>query len=71
MRNGRCRLHGGLSTGPKTREGRQRIRLALFKHGRYTKKAREERREYHELVLACKQVVDQTWKRERAATDLI
>lgn len=27
-------LHGGLSTGPKTREGRLRIRLALLKHGR-------------------------------------
>ncbi len=23
--NGRCRMHGGLSTGPKTREGRRRI----------------------------------------------
>ena len=23
--NGRCRMHGGLSTGPKTEEGRQRI----------------------------------------------
>ena len=23
--NGRCKLHGGLSTGPKTVEGRQRI----------------------------------------------
>lgn len=25
-RNGRCRMHGGLSTGPKTEEGRTRIR---------------------------------------------
>ncbi len=24
-RNGRCRLHGGLSTGPRTPEGRRRI----------------------------------------------
>jgi len=24
-RNGRCRVHGGLSTGPRTAEGRQRI----------------------------------------------
>lgn len=23
--NGRCRMHGGLSTGPKTLEGRRRI----------------------------------------------
>lgn len=26
--NGRCRMHGGLSTGVKTQEGRQRIREA-------------------------------------------
>lgn len=24
-RNGRCNLHGGMSTGPRTQEGRQRI----------------------------------------------
>jgi hypothetical protein len=27
-RNGRCRLHGGLSTGPRTSEGRERIAAA-------------------------------------------
>jgi hypothetical protein len=31
----RCRLHGGLSTGPKTAEGRARIAAAQVKHGRY------------------------------------
>jgi hypothetical protein len=36
MKNGRCRLHGGLSTGPKTAEGIERIRLAVTKHGRYS-----------------------------------
>lgn len=30
-RNGRCRLHGGLSTGPRTQEGRQRIAAAQHK----------------------------------------
>ena len=25
LKNGRCRLHGGLSTGPKTIEGRAKI----------------------------------------------
>ena len=29
--NGRCNLHGGLSTGPKTREGRKRIANAQRK----------------------------------------
>lgn len=28
VRNGRCKLHGGLSTGPKTEVGREAIRLS-------------------------------------------
>ena len=35
--NGRCRLHGGLSTGARTPEGLQRISEANIKHGRQTK----------------------------------
>lgn len=27
-RNGRCKLHGGLSTGPKTEAGREAIRIS-------------------------------------------
>ena len=33
MANGRCRIHGGLSTGPKTVEGIENIRKAQAKHG--------------------------------------
>jgi hypothetical protein len=33
MPNGRCRFHGGLSTGPRTAEGLQRSRSARFVHG--------------------------------------
>src|SRR5262245_21019477 len=33
MPNGRCRLHGGLSTGPRTAEGRRRARTARLVHG--------------------------------------
>jgi hypothetical protein len=40
MRNGRCRLHGGKSTGPRTEEGRARIRAARTRHGRYTAESR-------------------------------
>jgi hypothetical protein len=29
----RCRLHGGMSTGPKTDEGKQRIANAQLKQG--------------------------------------
>jgi hypothetical protein len=33
MANGRCRFHGGLSTGPRTAEGLARSRTARFVHG--------------------------------------
>ena len=36
-RNGRCALHGGLSTGARTQEGLQCISAANLKHGRQTK----------------------------------
>ena len=48
--HGRCRLHGGLSTGPKTSEGLERIRQAAMKHRRYTQKAKAEQRQFRELL---------------------
>jgi hypothetical protein len=36
MANGRCRMHGGMSTGPRTAEGRERCRRARFTHGGYS-----------------------------------
>jgi len=36
MKNGRCRLHGGKSTGARTAEGRRRARTARLVHGRRT-----------------------------------
>ncbi len=38
-----CQFHGGLSTGPKTKEGKERIRAAHWKHGQETKGAKAER----------------------------
>jgi len=35
--NGRCALHGGRSTGPRTQRGLERISKANLKHGRQTK----------------------------------
>ena len=35
--NGRCSLHGGLSTGAKTAEGLKKISDANLKNGKYTK----------------------------------
>jgi hypothetical protein len=43
MKNGRCRLHGGLSTGPTTEQGKQKAAVANYKHGHYTKAATMER----------------------------
>lgn len=44
-KNGRCRLHGGASTGPRTEEGRDRISAANLHHGKFTKDKLEKRRE--------------------------
>jgi len=35
MANGRCRMHGGSSTGPRTEAGRSKIRAARTTHGGY------------------------------------
>ena len=44
----RCRLHGGLSSGPKTAEGRARIAAANTKHGRYKGwRAHREKEKYY------------------------
>jgi hypothetical protein len=57
MANGRCRLHGGLSTGPKTAEGIERIRRAVTKHGKYSKRAKAELAEYRALLRICREML--------------
>lgn len=54
MRNGRCFLHGGKSTGPRTPEGKRRSALAHTTSGVYTKAAIEERREVREIIKEAK-----------------
>jgi len=58
MRNGRCRLHGGLSTGPKTAAGIARIRAARTKHGNYAQDAHVLRRKVRALVAECRRVLN-------------
>jgi hypothetical protein len=41
----RCRLHGSLSTGPKTPEGKARIVAAHWKHGRRSRAFSETRKQ--------------------------
>jgi hypothetical protein len=50
MPNGRCRLHGGYSTGPKTPDGLERSRVANLKTGEHTAEARAQRREFAEFL---------------------
>jgi hypothetical protein len=50
MGNGRCRVHGGLSTGPRTPEGLERSRRANWKHGYYSAEAKAARREARKSV---------------------
>jgi hypothetical protein len=64
--NGRCRLHGGLSTGARTQAGREKLAASKTKHGRFTKQKRAEakrraetgRRVRGELKRIERQIVD-------------
>jgi hypothetical protein len=45
MKNGRCRLHGGKSTGPRTPEGLARSKAARWVHGNRSAAVREQARQ--------------------------
>jgi hypothetical protein len=48
MKNGRCRYHGGMSTGAKN---------PIVKHGRYTKKTIANNKFFRELIKESNQTV--------------
>ena len=54
---GRCQLHGGRSTGPRTAEGRARVIAANTKHRRrskaYVEKGKSIRKELKQIILEC------------------
>jgi hypothetical protein len=50
MPNGRCKVHGGKSTGPRTQEGLERSRKANWKHGRRSRAANEERQRVRSAI---------------------
>ena len=50
MANGRCRFHGGLSTGARTAEGKERARKAPLRHGHYSAEAKAARAEGRQAV---------------------
>ena len=45
---GRCRVHGGASTGPRTKDGLKRLTEARTTHGKFTKKKRAAARRFAE-----------------------
>src|SRR5258708_35382811 len=58
MPNGRCRLHGGKSTGPRTVEGLERSRKANWKHGHFSREAKGARSRVRAAILAVRYLRD-------------
>src|SRR5215470_6716046 len=58
MPNGRCKVHGGKSTGPRTPEGLERIRRANWKHGHFSREAKAERSRLREAILTVRHLRD-------------
>ena len=56
MANGRCPVHGGKSTGPRTAEGLARSKRARWKHGRYSREAKRERAEARAALLLVRRL---------------
>jgi len=59
MANGRCRMHGGKSTGPRTPEGLERSRKARFKTGNYSAEMIALRRYVRKLLAESHDTVEQ------------
>jgi hypothetical protein len=57
MRNARCRFHGGLSTGPTSTDGLERMRRAKITHGKYTAEARAENRRQAQTRRDCRGIL--------------
>ena len=57
MRNGRCRIHGGKSTGARTSEGAERARKARWQHGYYSAEAKSQRAEARQGLRLLRQLL--------------
>src|SRR2546428_2762246 len=58
MPNGRCKVHGGKSTGPRTPEGLERSRRANWKHGHFSREAKAERSRLRAAILTLRDLCD-------------
>ena len=56
MANGRCQMHGGKSTGPRTVEGLERIKAARLIHGNYGAEMVELRKRIRDLKRTAKKL---------------
>jgi len=63
MPNGRCRVHGGKSTGPRTPKGLERSRRANWKHGYFSREAKAERSRVRAAILALRYLRITRWQR--------
>jgi hypothetical protein len=54
MPNGRCKVHGGKSTGPRTPKGLERSRRANWKHGYYSREAKAGRSRVRAAMLVLR-----------------
>ncbi len=68
-RNGRCRRHGGLSTGPKTVEGRARSSQNALKHGDFTADKRLARKKISVTLRKCRHQVKSGGNTDDTTTD--
>ena len=59
MPNGRCRLHGGKSTGPRTREGKARSSQNRLIHGEYSREAIRSAREARSLIDRSRRLLEE------------
>jgi hypothetical protein len=68
---GRCRLHGGSSTGPTTEEGLARLIASKIKHGRFTKEKRAEAKRRAEVgrQMRCELAELEAWFVDRGLLD--
>lgn len=53
MKNGRCRLHGGKSTGVRTKKGLKKLKEVNYRNGCSTKEAIAYRKESREFLRLC------------------
>lgn len=58
MANGRCYLHGGKSTGPRTPEGLARMKQSKIKHGYYLQERVAERKAFRQEIDDTKKLLD-------------